>query len=65
LLAHVQSKGLSFGLKTNKKKATYRKREGRPEETQYTVSRFDPVLLDVIEDLLANRLPQEQYPFVR
>eukprot|EP00775_Hariotina_reticulata_P004848 gene4848-5095_t len=60
-----QSKGLSFGLRLKKKKATYRKREGRPDEPQYTVSRFDPVLLDVIEDLLANRLPQDEYPFVR
>eukprot|EP00879_Flechtneria_rotunda_P003010 GHRR01003228.1.p1 GENE.GHRR01003228.1~~GHRR01003228.1.p1 ORF type:complete len:663 (+),score=201.56 GHRR01003228.1:278-2266(+) len=60
----TQSKGLSFGFKPKKKKATYRKREGRGEE-QYTLSRFDPMLLDVVEDAIGNKLSQEEYPYVR
>jgi hypothetical protein len=63
---HTQaSKGLSFSLRgPRKKKATYRKREGRGEEA-YTLARFDPVLLDVMEDALAGRLSQDEYPYVR
>jgi hypothetical protein len=57
------SKGLSFGLRgPRKKKATYRKREGNE---QYTLARFDPVLLDVMEDALAGKLNQEEYPYAR
>jgi hypothetical protein len=58
------SKGLSFGLRSNprKKKATYRKREG---SEQYTLARFDPVLLDVMEDAVAGKLNQDEYPYVR
>lgn len=60
----LQSKSsLGFSLKPKKKKATYRKREGREE--QYALSRFDPVLLDVLEDALSNKLNQDEYPFVR
>lgn len=57
------SKGLSFGLRgPRKKKATYRKREGNE---QYTLARFDPVLLDVMEDALAGELNQDEYPYIR
>lgn len=57
------SKGLSFGLRgPRKKKATYRKREG---SEQYTLARFDPVLLDVMEDAVAGKLNADEYPFVR
>lgn len=57
------SKGLSFGLRgPRKKKATYRKREG---SEQYTLARFDPVLLDVMEDAVAGKLNSDEYPFVR
>jgi hypothetical protein len=57
------SKGLSFGLRgPRKKKATYRKRE---VSEQYTLARFDPVLLDVMEDAVAGKLSQDEYPFVR
>jgi hypothetical protein len=45
-----------------KKKATYRKREG---SEQYTLARFDPVLLDVMEDAVAGKLNADEYPFVR
>eukprot|EP00878_Enallax_costatus_P018017 GHUV01018943.1.p1 GENE.GHUV01018943.1~~GHUV01018943.1.p1 ORF type:complete len:543 (+),score=157.47 GHUV01018943.1:1151-2779(+) len=54
---------MGFTFKPKKKKATYRKREGREE--QYALSRFDPVLLDVLEDALGNKLSQEEYPYVR
>lgn len=54
---------MSFGLRgPRKKKATYRKRDGNE---QYTLARFDPVLLDVMEDALAGKLNQDEYPYVR
>ena len=59
------SRGLSFGLKGPRKKpkATYRKKQGADEN--YTLARFDPVLLDVLEEALAGRLSQDEYPYVR
>lgn len=61
------SKGLSFSLRgPRKKKATYRKREGRGgADEQYTLARFDPVLLDVMEDAVAGKLSQDEYPYIR
>jgi hypothetical protein len=57
----------SFSLRgpRGKKKATYRKREGRSADEQYTLARFDPVLLNVAEEALAGRLSQDEYPSVR
>jgi len=59
-----QSKGLTFGLKTKKKKGTRAKRQGR-DDNGYTLNRFDPVMLDVLEDAAANKLSNEEYPWVR
>ena len=60
----LQSKGLTFGLKTKKKKGTRAKRQGR-DDNGYTLNRFDPVMLDVLEDASANKLSNEEYPWVR
>lgn len=62
---HQASRGLSFGLRSNprKKKATYRKKQGADDN--YTLARFDPVLLDVLEDAVAGKLNQDEYPYVR
>lgn len=61
----AQPKGLSFGLKPKKAKKTYRRREGAAGQEQYALARFDPVLLDVCEEALGNKLSQDEYPYVR
>jgi hypothetical protein len=65
LLLLLQPKGLSFGLKPKKAKKTYKRREGAAGQEQYALTRFDPVLLDVCEDALGNRLSSDEYPYVR
>jgi syntaxin-binding protein 1 len=37
----------------------------KARETEYLLSRFDPLLYDIIEELARNQLSQEDYPYVR
>lgn len=60
----TQSKGLMFGLRKAKKTAGRKKREGR-DEGELLLSRFDPLLLDVMEDAAAGKLPLDEYPYLR
>ena len=39
-------------------------RAGR-EETQFALSKFDPLLLEVTQDWVSGKLPVDQYPYVR
>lgn len=54
---------MGFSLKPKKKKATYRERKDREE--QYALSKYDPVLLDILDDAMGNKLSQDEYPYVR
>jgi hypothetical protein len=64
VLCRLQSKSI-LGLNTKKKKkGLYQKREGR-EENGYTLNRFDPVMLDIVEDAANNKLSNDNYPWVR
>jgi hypothetical protein len=40
-------------------------RGGEEGEEQWVLSRFYPLLQDVLEDVVAGRLSDEEYPYVR
>ena len=40
-------------------------RGGEEGEEQWVLSRFYPLLQDVLEDVIAGRLSDEEYPYVR
>jgi len=54
---------LSFGRK--RRKAVRKDREMGEDESQYSLSRFVPVLAEVLENAATGRLSQEEYPYVR
>ncbi|GMH46102.1 hypothetical protein BSKO_14066 [Bryopsis sp. KO-2023] len=54
---------LSFGKK--KKKATRKERESDKLSQQYALARFQPLLVDLLESLVAGTLSTEAFPYVR
>jgi syntaxin-binding protein 1 len=54
---------LTFGRK--RRKAVRKDREMGEDESQYSLSRFVPVLAEVLENAATGRLSQEEYPYVR
>jgi syntaxin-binding protein 1 len=54
---------LSFGRK--RRKAVRKDREMGEDESQYSLSRFVPVLAEVLDNAASGRLSQEEYPYVR
>ncbi|KAL4529037.1 hypothetical protein Ndes2526B_g06871 [Nannochloris sp. 'desiccata'] len=54
---------LTFGRK--RRKAVRKDREMDEDESQYSLSRFVPVLAEVLENAAMGRLSQEEYPYVR
>ncbi|KAG2501418.1 hypothetical protein HYH03_001201 [Edaphochlamys debaryana] len=56
-----------FGGKGKKGAAAVatRKKRGGGDEEEYTLNRFNPLLLDIVEDLDAGKLSAEEYPYVR
>ena len=54
---------LTFGRK--RRKAVRKDREMGEDESQYALSRFVPVLAEVLENAVSGRLSQEEYPYVR
>lgn len=55
--------GISFGRR--RRRAVRKDREADEDEQQFALSRFVPVLSEVIEDASGGRLSQEEYPYVR
>eukprot|EP00891_Asterochloris_glomerata_P007891 jgi/Astpho2/7891/gw1.00118.18.1_t len=53
---------LTFG---RKRKRAVRKRGAGEDEQQWALSRFTPLLQDVLEDMAANRLSTDEFPYVR
>lgn len=39
-------------------------RDAGEDEKQFKLSRFQPVLQEVLEDLATNSLPEHEYPYV-
>lgn len=54
------SRVLRFGRK--KRKGTRKERES--ENQEYALARFQPLLADILEDLVAGNLPADQFPYV-
>ena len=54
------SRVLRFGRK--KRKGTRKEREN--ENQEYALARFQPLLADILEDLVAGNLTTEQFPYV-
>ena len=40
-------------------------RDGDEDDAQFNLSRFVPMLQEVVEDLSSNRLSTDEYPYVR
>lgn len=59
-----KDKGGFFSKKAKPPKATRRKREEEGVE-QYALNRFNPLLLDILEDLAAGRLSEQDFPYAR
>ena len=70
------SKNLKFGAKKNRYKSTHdrlsrRERKeratgkGDEEEEEWGLSRFQPLVMDLLEDYSAGTLSKSEYPFVR
>ncbi|CAK0753523.1 hypothetical protein CVIRNUC_002227 [Coccomyxa viridis] len=57
-----KASGLSFGRK--RKRAVRKDRDAGEDEKQFKLSRFMPVLQEVLEDLATNALPEHEYPYV-
>eukprot|EP00884_Botryococcus_braunii_P006265 jgi/Botrbrau1/1563/Bobra.0107s0050.1 len=58
-----KSSGLNFGRK--RKRAVRKDREPGEGEQEYELSRFVPLLQEILEDLAENKLGTDEYPFVR
>ncbi|BDA46397.1 probable protein transport Sec1a [Coccomyxa sp. Obi] len=57
-----RSTGLVFGRK--RKRAVRKDRDPGEDDQQYALSRFVPLLQEVLEDMAANNLSADDYPFV-
>ncbi|KAK9819584.1 hypothetical protein WJX72_000024 [[Myrmecia] bisecta] len=55
--------GLSFGRK--RKRAVRKDRDADEDEAQWALSRFVPMLQEVLEDLAVSKLSNDEYPYVR
>lgn len=55
--------GISFGRR--RRRAVRKDRDADEDDQQFALSRFVPVLSEVIDDAAAGRLSQEEYPYVR
>lgn len=55
--------GLTFGRK--RKRAVRKDREGAEGDAQWELSRFAPLMQEVLEDLAVNKLNFDEYPYVQ
>jgi len=58
----ISEKSGFFNKKKEKPEATRRK---KPEDGGYALFRFDPLLKDIVSDLGAHRLPEDEFPYLR
>lgn len=65
---HKRSKGntgVSFVGARRRKRGLRKDREPDESEQQYSLSRFIPLLQEVLEDAVAGKLSQDEYPYIR
>jgi syntaxin-binding protein 1 len=57
--------GVSFVGGRRRKRGLRKDREPDESEQQYSLSRFVPLLQEVLEDAVAGKLSQDEYPYIR
>lgn len=57
--------GVSFVGSRRRKRGLRKDREPDESEQQYSLSRFVPLLQEVLEDAVSGKLSQDEYPYVR
>ncbi|KAL6778992.1 SEC1 [Auxenochlorella protothecoides x Auxenochlorella symbiontica] len=63
---YKRSKGMvSLGFGRKRHRAIRKDREGSEDDQQYALSRFVPLLHELVEDAAANRLSTDEYPWVQ
>lgn len=62
----VEAKSSSFfGRKAPKVPTNTRKKREDASEELYRLAHYEPLLLEMLEDMQAGRLTQEDYPYVK